>query len=382
MQQAETLLIVGASARAAAQAAVRSGWRVAAVDLFADADLQAICRTWQVSPGDYPQGLIEAARQAPPGPWAYCGGLENHPDVISAISSQRELLGVDAKWLNRLRNPYGFAHQLQYWGFPSTTLMAQNAIPDAGRWLLKPKHSSGGRNIRQYGVPPYPVSDNQHYWSRWIDGVPQSAAYLFAGEEVRLLGVTEQLIGTPWTGGGGYLYCGNMGPLEISDDTLEQFVMLGECLAKVGLLRGLVGVDVVQDSAGRIHPLEINPRYTASMELFERAQGMPLIQWHIKACREGSLWNDSVDYRTDSLVQGKAILYARQSVQIERTFDQWCREQNGDRTWPVLADLPVVGTEVAAGHPLLTVFASGGCAEETRYALRQRAEQIYARIEQ
>ncbi|MBW3539720.1 MAG: hypothetical protein KY476_05570, partial [Planctomycetes bacterium] len=59
-----SLLIAGASARAAAQSAVRSGWSVTALDLFADRDLAATCEAVRVE--SYPWGLIAAAAAAPP----------------------------------------------------------------------------------------------------------------------------------------------------------------------------------------------------------------------------------------------------------------------------------------------------------------------------
>ena len=51
------LLIVGASARAAAWSARRAGFDVVAADLFADTDLQQLAKTIQVEPREYPQAL-------------------------------------------------------------------------------------------------------------------------------------------------------------------------------------------------------------------------------------------------------------------------------------------------------------------------------------
>ena len=53
--------------------------------------------------------------------------------------------------------------------------------------------------------------------------------------------------------------------------------------ATFGLV-GLVGVDVVIDEAGELHVIEVNPRPTASMELFERATGESLAAAHLAAC--------------------------------------------------------------------------------------------------
>src|SRR5215813_1264313 len=95
----EHLLIFGASARAAAFSALRAGLRPWCADLFADTDLRACCPALALDPGSYPQGFVQAARQGPPGPWLYTGGLENRPDLVRRLARQRPLWGNDASVL-------------------------------------------------------------------------------------------------------------------------------------------------------------------------------------------------------------------------------------------------------------------------------------------
>src|SRR5262245_37896608 len=104
MMPGESLLLIGASVRAAAGSALRAGLRPWCADLFADADLAAVCPVQRL-PGDYPRGFIALAKSAPPGPWLYTGGLENWPDVVAAIASERTLWGNDADVLQRVRDP-------------------------------------------------------------------------------------------------------------------------------------------------------------------------------------------------------------------------------------------------------------------------------------
>ena len=53
-------------------------------------------------------------------------------------------------------------------------------------------------------------------------------------------------------------------------------------------LVGVGGVDFVDD--GRVmHPIEVNPRWTASMELVERARGLSVFGAHARACTSGAL---------------------------------------------------------------------------------------------
>ena len=53
-----TLLIVGASGRAAATSAIRAGWRPFVIDLFADEDTSRLCSVLQCPLDGYPHGFI------------------------------------------------------------------------------------------------------------------------------------------------------------------------------------------------------------------------------------------------------------------------------------------------------------------------------------
>src|SRR5262245_29259757 len=88
---ARSLIVVGASARAAAYSAWRAGFAPLACDLFGDADLRRLC-PWSLA-RDYPAGLVATASQQPPCAWLFTGGLENHPSIVDDIARERPLLG-------------------------------------------------------------------------------------------------------------------------------------------------------------------------------------------------------------------------------------------------------------------------------------------------
>ena len=104
------LIIAGASVRAAAQSAVRSGFLVTAADLFCDRDLAECSQAHHVA--DYPQGILELTRRIPPAEWMYTGGLENEPDLVDAISQRHTLLGHAGCVLLQLRDPWQLARVL------------------------------------------------------------------------------------------------------------------------------------------------------------------------------------------------------------------------------------------------------------------------------
>jgi uncharacterized protein len=116
------------------------------------------------------------------------------------------------------------------------------------------------------------------------------------------------------------------------------------------------------------YPIEVNPRYSASMELVERAHGVSMFGMHAQAC-EGEL---PVLPRSRRQVHGKAIVFARRDSEVGDTRG-WLR-----RGW--LADVPRPGEHIAAGRPICTVFARAGHPRQCHQLLVRRARQVYRAV--
>lgn len=355
----EPLLILGVSVRAAAMSAVRAGLRTYAIDLFADRDLARLCPTVRVDSADYPRGLFAAARSAPPGPWMYTGGLENHPDLIDALAAERPLRGNPGAVLRRVRDPFAVAAALAAAGLPVPEVRATpDGLPTDGSWLIKPLGGGGGRGIRPWRggrLPPEP-----HFLQRRIAGTPHSAVFCGNGREVFLLGVTRQLVGERRLHAGPFAWCGNVGPLRLRQGPWAGFLRAGRALAKAFGLRGLFGIDAIVDAAGRVHPVEVNPRYTGSAEVIEHGSGLALMEMHRLGCEAdpGTAW--AVDRRLlppDGVTAfGKAVLYAERTVTVPDT-DDWL--PSPDAGFPARADIPHSGETIPAGMPIATVMVRG-----------------------
>src|SRR5438445_13828107 len=105
MSSPQTIVIFGASVRAAAFSASRAGLRPWCADLFADQDLQTRSSVRRLPFRDYPNGFEAISAQGPPGPWMYTGGLENYPALIGRISEKRCMWGNAAAALALARSP-------------------------------------------------------------------------------------------------------------------------------------------------------------------------------------------------------------------------------------------------------------------------------------
>lgn len=396
----DSLLIVGASARAAAFSARRAGFDVYAADLFADLDLRAIAKATCVS--DYPAGLFAAARHFPSCGWIYTGGLENRPAIVDRIAGERPLLGNRGAVLKRVRDPFQVRRALTNAGlrYPQTCGDPRDVPPD-GAWLRKAFASSGGNEVQRWrGSPRQPVGGHSLtspsrggegiYYQRWIDGQSVAAVYVAAGGTARLLGVTRQLVGEPWCcvgaaavdrpawSGPPFRYCGSIGPLPIDDALRDQFMRIGHCLAAEFSLIGLFGVDAII-RAGEVWPVEVNPRYPASAEVLERAQGVSMIGAHVAACGHTQSLRGKGESRADGRAaesSGKAIAFAAQGFTACHELVERLLAMNDDPWRPQVADVPCAGSVIQAGWPVTTLLADGETAATVEVKLRERIQAL------
>jgi predicted ATP-grasp superfamily ATP-dependent carboligase len=131
-------------------------------------------------------------------------------------------------------------------------------------------------------------------------------------------------------------------------------------------LVGVNGMDFILTS-GTAYPLEINPRYTASMELVERAYGINIFDAHLAAC-QGRLPAFDLGAQSSAGFFGKAILFATDSVVFHHP--QWWFD-HGAR------DLPCEGERIGVGRPICTVFSRGSSRGECYDGLIEAAAAMY-----
>src|SRR5262249_139185 len=118
------------------------------------------------------------------------------------------------------------------------------------------------------------------YVQEFIRGEPISAIFVCLDNECVLVGTTQQLVGETWLKATGFHYCGSIGPLP--DSSVNQtWLRIGNVMREVGL-RGVVGVDAIL-SGDRLYVVEVNPRYTASVEVLELAEHVTVLDVHASA---------------------------------------------------------------------------------------------------
>ena len=318
------LIVAGLSARALAESASRAGWSVTALDASGDLDLEAFAevvtlghdrrRPWA------PVAAANVARVVPAGVAAYGADFEFHPDAVARLAEGRRLLGNSADVLRRVRA----------YRFP---------VPRRGR--------SGGLLFAADGRTAVP------------------------------LGLTRKLTGEGPFGGGALTSCGSVlgsPTTPCFDDhaaVVDAATDIAQTLTEELGLVGVNGLDI-SVSGGSVEAVGLDPRYTAAMELLERAHGVSVFDIHASAC-DGRLPRAELGYRAASVAYGNAIVRARDAVTLGDTR-AWVRD-------PSIRDVPRPGVTIERGHPICTVFAEAGDVTGCRRALARRAAQVYREVE-
>ena len=373
------VLIAGASARALAESAALAGYRVVSVDGYADLDLAMRVAAISLSrdfgiPYSAPRAARVAAGVVAPAV-AYTSGFENHPTAIATLASGRTLLGNPPAVVRRVRHPGLLSRAFSRHGIATPAVRLRGASQPARAagprdWLAKPIRSGGGHGIRPWRrrtrVPRHV------YLQEWIDGEPGSIVFAADGRHAVPLGISRQLVGDDAFGAAGFKYSGSLlcGTAPLFAREAELIPAASRLAAVVTTEFGLVGLNGIDFIArdGAPWPIEVNPRYTASMELIERARGVSMFALHAGACR-GELPRAEPFRRRLPSVWGKAIVYARSDVTM-REIRRWWRD---DR----VRDVPRPGERIARGRPICTLLASATEPADCHAALAVHAAEVY-----
>ncbi|RMF41402.1 MAG: hypothetical protein D6753_09665 [Planctomycetota bacterium] len=300
----------------------------------------------------------------------------------------------------------------------------------AGRWLLKPENGAGGLGIQLLTGPAPSVTerrlpcddrmgDQPAFLQEFIPGrplgvvlivhgpsqgggkgtVPAATAVGAApegcgglrslatdsgdssgsgptdGEAVQagspystVLGVTESWAAADWPGPRPFIYRGSWGPIPLPRNAMDRLLRLGDLLYQRFGVLGMMGADVVLDPAGDMWLLELNPRWTAGMEVLSDTGCNP-VPWHLAAWAPRLVGCDSLASRlrhvppsptsTPGGLAAKAVVYAPAQVHVDQNAAAGLAALPGDQVCdlprPLSAGHPIT---FDAGHPLCTVKAT------------------------
>ena len=372
------ILIAGVSARGLVESAIRSGLRhrIIAVDYFGDFDLQLLCESRSIKRDlglPYSaQHLITLSGDLTFDALAYVANLENYPSLVELLRRGNPVLGNSASVLSSVRDPARFFGFLERAGIPSPKISFSSAVfdldPDT-RWLRKPVRGGGGHGIAVH-VPGTRVEPGV-FFQEYVDGLACSAVFVADGLDCTLLGISEQLLGEKEFGADGFRYCGSILGLAVQGHRarwptiVEDVREIVRAITRKFHLVGANGMDFILKD-GAIYPLEINPRYTASMELVERAYGINIFDAHLAAC-QGTLPDFDLGARSAPDYLGKAVIFATGDLVFHDPKAWYERDAR---------DLPVEGERIGRGKPVCTVFSRGHNRQECYDGLTKAAAEL------
>ncbi|HSB54768.1 MAG TPA: ATP-grasp domain-containing protein [Gemmatimonadales bacterium] len=359
------LLVAAVSGRALAASARRGGFPVVVLDYFADRDCAAsavACRSvaaagalrfdrrallaaaWELIPSAQCAGVV------------YGSGFESRPTLLRDLAAGRRLYGNRPDVIRAVKDPLRLAGLLEDLAVPHPeTSVAPPANPRG--WLLKRIGGAGGTHVRPAGDGAPPAKS---YFQRIEPGQCCSVLFLADGRRARILGWNRQ-----WTSraipGVPYLFGGAVGGIRLTSALTREIALAVERLVAATGLIGINGLDFVVQGR-RWSALEVNPRPTATLELYDPDYPRGLMAWHLAAC-DGLLPEHVPAPRASRAL---SIVHAPgEWTPGDFAFPAWCR------------DLPGVTASLGAGDPVCTVHAS---AAEPDAAV-QLVERRRARLE-
>jgi predicted ATP-grasp superfamily ATP-dependent carboligase len=124
--------------------------------------------------------------------------------------------------------------------------------------------------------------------------------------------------------------------------------------------------------------LEVNPRYTASVEVLEYAAGFSAVggQQSVFDPTAATLQPVSTDALRRSI--GKAFLFAKAPLTFppDGPWLSTLRSPGSVHDLPAFADIPPAGQPIGVGRPILTLFTDGNSSQECLSLLQRTAADL------
>ncbi|AAU91101.1 conserved hypothetical protein [Methylococcus capsulatus str. Bath] len=359
MRETGSALVVAASASSLARSLQRAGWTTFVIDGFGDLDTREHCRDYRVVPLDrngFDAAVLRSAidRMEPTDVALYGGGLDSLPGVIEHLARGRILCGNAAETMRITKTPTLFFALLSGLDipFPETRFEAPR---DVRGWLVKHGGSEGGGAINLPGEMG--ISRPDRYFQRRLETPPRSALFLADGTVSRIVGFN-----TLWTSAADprrpFRFAGAINRTSLSESQREAVRGIVARLVPALRLRGLNSLDFMTDEDDGIRVLELNPRPSATVALYDDEFPSGLIELHIRTCLEGLPDFALPPFPTRAF----QIVYAPHDVEIPGTLEwpAWCR------------DRPGLGCRIPKGAPLCTITAEGMDESEVLSSLSAR----------
>ncbi len=367
-----TILIAAMSGRALAASAQRAGLAPLVVDAFGDSDTRDLALDLRILPSAMTTGfqkrsllkaLAELTEAAPSPPIGLLlgAGFEDRPDLIDRVAQTYRLLGCDGTAVRKAKHPTDLAYVLLRHGIATPDVTTWRLREkDRSRWLRKRRGGTGGGHITLAAAGD--KASNNYYYQRLVTGHQISLLVIAnpSQNSCQTVGFSEQWCHS--TVDQPFRYGGSVGPIRLATEFVLDMEEAAKFVTTHLNLVGLVAVDYVI-SGTTPYFIEINPRPSATLDLFDTADGA-LLKSHIAACCGEPTPPFALQQKRACAA---AYLYANHgAVTI------------GDIDWPSwVADRPVTGCTIPANHPIATVFADAPAPDAAKTLCQTHLGQLH-----
>ena len=283
-------------------------------------------------------------------------GSEQYASRINSETSW-SLISCSIDSLNQVNNPPTFFSQLSELNIPFPSTRFEETL-EKGSWLYKQALSCGGMGVSRVNHLHQDPGDG--YWQQELKGQSMSLLCLADGDDYRMIGINE-LYSHAFLESHPYVYEGAVANFKIDIETYEKIDIYIEKLVNHFNLVGMFSLDmVIQDITP--YALEINPRISASYELYELLNpGLNLVDAHIRVCEGVRLSDIELGELTDQQI-GYKIVYADEDyvVPSQLKWPQWVK------------DKPEKHRFIASGEPICSIFSD---SEDTGFRVRDILEE-------
>lgn len=357
------LIIAALSSRAYVSAAVQAGFEVLAIDAFCDVDTQKLAfetRNVTLNAHGFDSAQLLATLASLDvstfAGFCYGAGFEAQPELLTAIAQYLPVFGNGEETVRHLKNPQMFqalCHAFEMLTPPTLFKRPRSSIG----WLSKVAGASGGGHIKV--LLPLELAPNKAlYYQQIVPGTPISCLFLADGIHAEIIGFSEQWCAPSMLHP--YRYGGAVSHAEVSAPCKLQIEAFIRAMTYKLTLRGINSADFIV-VGNRAYALEINPRLSATLDLYSAKRGDFFIS-HIAACQA-----QLADWPT---VKGTSrahhIIYTNDIAHVPSDMD-----------WPDwVNDIPQPNTTIAAGLPLCTVVAEAHTARLAKQKVLERAADL------
>lgn len=359
MVEVRSVLIVANSARMLAQQASGLGFLVWVIDCYADFDTQKFSnkciKVDSLAVDQVRKAIDKLTDNFEMTHVVYGSGLEPFQDTLAFLDMRFFLLGNKPDVFLAVQNNVGFFSKLTELTIPHPETTFQPPASE-GNWLIKPLLGQGGVGIERYSK----IEDKfkSQLWQRYIEGISMSVLFVANGADYQIIGFNKLV--SSKVGKNEFIFSAVMNQPAICKHIRKAVTSWLVSLVKYFSLNGMNSLDFIV-SDGECYLLEINPRPSASMQLYSDV----FLKAHINSCLPAK----SEIIQPSTVYSGYKIIFATTEYKIKDKIN-----------WPEwAADIPYVGSKIHIDMPICSIIAHGINELQVEKSLQTR-EKIISKL--